>query len=280
MKHLYQVLLCFILILFVSGNTCVNGQQGLIRGKVVDSSKGQAVEYAYVLDYTQHINLYSNISGEFILNAQRGDTLVFYALGYEYQKIIVADSLLNTEHTTVFILKQQAYEITEARIIALGTYNEFRQQFINLDKPKTKTDILADKLAEISHKEAREAYDMAKANQKLDGITLLSVPIRTPEERERIALDKILKQEKVRDQIYKKFNPEVIKKVTGLADDNDIIEFMVFCDFPNGYLLEVNEYDLIVKIALRYEAYKRKKQSEKTIENPINRSNEFLYTNA
>jgi hypothetical protein len=277
MKHWYKVFLYLILILPACGNTFVNGQQSIIRGKVIDSVTSKAVEYAYVIDYTQHVNLYSNINGEFNLHVQLGDTLIFYALGYEYHKIIVTDSLINKQDLVVFGIKPQTYEITEARIFPIGTYSEFRQQFINLDKPKSKTDILAETLAEISHKEARESYEKAKANQRLDGITLMSVPIRTPEEKERIKLNEILKQEKIRDQIYQKFNPEVIKKVTGMNNDKDIIEFMVFCDFPNGYLLEVSEYDLMTKIALKYELFKQKKQAEKARKNSINLNNSFLY---
>jgi hypothetical protein len=277
MKHGYKFILYIVLTLAVSGTTCVYGQQSMIRGKVIDSATGKAVEYAYVLDYTQHIDLYSNVSGEFVLNAQPGDTLIFYALGYEYHKIIVTDSLISKQGIVVLGIKPQTYELTEARIFPLGTYEEFRQQFITLNKPKTETNMLAEKLAEISHKVARESYEMAKANQRLDGITLMSVPIRTPEEKERIRLDEILKKEKIRDRIYQKFNPEIIKKVTGMDNDKDIIEFMVFCDFPDRYLLEINEYVLMEEIAAKYELFKKKKQAEKARENQINRSTEFIY---
>ena len=52
-----------------------------------------------------------------------------------------------------------------------------------------------------------------------DGGNLLTIPIRSRDEKERIALAKIMETENVRNRIYQKFNPEVIKKVTGITED-------------------------------------------------------------
>jgi hypothetical protein len=68
-----------------------------------------------------------------------------------------------------------------------------------------------------------------------------------------------MEKEQIKEQVYLKFNPEVIRKVTGLTDDRDILEFMVFCNFSDDYLLEINEYDLSAEIALKFEAYKSKR---------------------
>ena len=270
MKYRYRAPIVIFLTLFVSVNSYVCGQQGAIRGKVIDSATGKAVEYAYILNYSLHKSIYSNTGGEFNLDARQGDTLVMYGLGYYYQKIIVDATILGTQHVTAFPLRQQTYELSEARIIGMGTYDDFKQQFLALNQPKTKADILSDFIVEAAHNEAVEAYEKAKAEQKLNGITFVSVPILTPEEKERIKLAGIISKEKVRDQIYQKYNPVVVKKVTGLTDDDEIIEFMVYCNFPDKYLIGVSEYDLMTRITLKYEMFKRKKQDEKLMENPVN----------
>jgi|WetSurMetagenome_2_1015567.scaffolds.fasta_scaffold216781_2 hypothetical protein len=280
MIYLYRLSICIIFLQLFEGFVPVEAQTRLLKGEIVDEETGKAVEFGFVLNYSRHVNIYSSISGEFIMDADQGDTLVFSAVGYYYQKVIVNDSLLKASMPVRFILMPRAYEIKEARIVALGTYDEFRQKFINLDNPKTKTEVLAEKLADMSHKAAREAYDMAKANQKLDGITFFTVPILTPEEKERIALARIIKQEKIRDEIYQKFNPAVVKKVTGLKEDSDIIGFMVFCDFSDQYLLKVNQYDLMVQLALKFEAYKRKKHPANTGNYPVNMNRNIINPNA
>jgi hypothetical protein len=261
MKSRYRAYFVLFLFSFTVFEAALEGQTGTIRGRITDTVTNKVVDFASVLNYSRQIRTYSNGSGEFMLEAGRGDTLVFSAVGFYYRKIIVTDSLLRAGHVVVFPMDMQAYEIDEARILGLGTYDQFRKKFVDLDRPVTNTTKLADELAVISHHEAREAYEMAKANRRLDGITLLTVPILTPEEKERIALGKIMKQEEIREKIYQKFNPGIIRKVTDLTDDDEIIEFMVFCDFPDKYILGADEYELLERIVMKYAAFKRKKNA-------------------
>jgi len=246
----------------------VIAQSGVLKGKLTDEITGREVDYGQVLNYSRNINILSDRTGEFVLEANLGDTLVFFALGYYYHKVIVTDSLLKAGTPVIFVMRSQVYEISEAQIFSLGTYNDFRHSFINLDKPRTRTEKLADELADVSHRAARESYNAAQANRKLDGITFLSVPIRGPEERERLKLSRMVEKEKTRNLIYQKFNPEVVRKVTGLTDDDDILDFMAFCDFSDHYLLEVNEIDLMARIALKFEAFRKERQGSDSGDNP------------
>jgi len=245
----------------------------------VDETTGKGVEYGIILDYSRQFSIYSNHGGEFSIDTKAGDTLVLSALGYYYRKVVVTDSLLRTEGTHIFSVGPRTYELTEARIVSLGTYNEFRNNFINLHQEKTPTEELTENLTAWSDEAAKEGYERYQQNRQHDGVTLLSVPIRGPEERERIKLAKIIEQENVRDQIYRKFNPEIVKKATGLTDDNVIIEFMVFCDFTDQYLLEIDPYKLISQIVLKYDAFKIRKQVDKVRENPVNLNSDLVNPN-
>ncbi len=259
----------------------LTAQSGPLRGKIVDELTGKSVEYGIVLNYSHHSTLYSSATGEFFLQAYPGDTLVLSAIGYYYRKIIVTDSLLAAAMPVKFVLSPRAFEIGEARIVPLGTYGQFRQEFVNLDKPKTKTELLTEKITDWSKKAAAEGYEKYQQNKLHDGVTLVSVPIRTPEEKERIALARIMEKENLRNRIYQKFNPEVIKNVTGITEDHEIIEFMVFCDFDDQYVLDVNEYTLMEQIALRYKLFMKKKKAEQAGENPVNlKTDDLINTNA
>jgi hypothetical protein len=251
-----------------------------MRGKIVDEQTGRSVEYGIVLNYSRHVTLYSSSTGEFYLQASPGDTLVLSAIGYYYRKIIVSDSLLTASMPVTFNVSPRAFEIGEAKIVALGTYDQFRHDFVTLNKPKTQTEQLADRLAEWSEKAGAEGYEKYQQNRERNGITLLTIPIRSRDDKERIALAGIMEKEKVRNRIYQKFNPEVIKKVTGITEDHEIIEFMVFCDFDDQYILDVNQYTLMEQIALRFELFKRKKRAEQSGENPVNLKDDLNYPNA
>lgn len=276
MEQSFKTLYSLAFILIFAGSMPVFAQNGLIRGKVVDGANGKVLEYAYVLNYSLHKNIYCNSGGEFRLDARPGDTLVMYALGYYYQKVIVEAAMLGIEQVKEFPLKQQAYDLTEARILGIGSYEDFKRDFIALDIPKTRTDNLNEYITGIARAEAVEAYEKAKAEGKLNGVTFISVPILTPEEKERIKLAGIIEEEQVRDQIYQKYNPVLVKRVTGLTDDDEIIDFMAFCDFSERYLLNVNEYDLMSRIALKFEIFKRNKEDKKRMENPLNRIDDSI----
>jgi hypothetical protein len=268
-RKFYRILLLFITCLPVNPGI-LSAQSGPLRGRIVDEESGKSVEYGIILNYSRHSTLYSSPTGEFFLQASPGDTLVLSAIGYYYRKIIVSDSLLSSSQTVTFKISPRAFEIGEAKIVALGTYDQFRQNFVNLDKPKTKTEVLSEQITEWSQQAGREGYDKYQQNRQRDGVTLIAVPIRSRDERERIALAQIEEKENFRNRIYQKFNPEVIKKVTGMTEDHEIIEFMVFCDFDDQYVLDVNEYTLMEQIALRYELFMKKKRAEQSVESPVN----------
>ena len=98
MKQFCMSLWLFPLV-FISFNAA--GQMTTIKGKVVDRSNGKPVEYAYVLNYSRQRQIYCNTNGEFQLNAHAGDTLVLYAIGYLYQKIVVEDSMVNRQTSLI-----------------------------------------------------------------------------------------------------------------------------------------------------------------------------------
>jgi hypothetical protein len=247
-RRIYPV---YILMLLFAGCGPVHAQSRVLNGLIRDKITGMGVVNAIILNYSTRRNVYSNENGAFNLGVSIGDTVVLSAVGYYYNRLVVSDSLLGAPVPVIFTFAPRAYEITEARIIGLSSYDDFRNRFIELQRPKTKTEILTENLAGISLIEGKDAYSGAPAG--------LGVPIRSPEEKERIALKKIMEKEQIKEQVYLKFNPEVIKKLTGLTDDRDILEFMTYCDFSDEYLLEINEYDLADQIGLKFEVYKIKR---------------------
>lgn len=263
-------LLIAALLLFPGTDPAKSQEAENFTGQVVDAQTGRAIEYAHILNYSIRRATYSNSKGLFRLPVKPGDTIVFSALGYYYSKLEWSDTLLTDKGTFTIRVLPLVYSIGEARIIALGTYEDFRQQVLALNRPATATEKLAENLAESALPAAREAYQKAMTDRRLDGVTLLSVPILSPEEKERIVLSKIVRKQRIHDQIFLKFNPAVVKKVTGMTDEDEVIAFMVFCNFSEDYLLEVSEYDLMVRIAVKFELFRQIKKQKESENNPVN----------
>jgi hypothetical protein len=241
-----------------------------IHGRVADSETQVPVEYAYILNFSRQQQIYCNSKGEFRINAEAGDTLVLYALGYDYKKVVVDKEMISKE-TPVVELNHQSYDLNEARILGFGSYYDFREKFVNLDRPETKIEKLNKEIAQVSQQVAIQAYNETMTKQSAEnGVTLMRANILTPEEIERIKLAKIIEKEKVKDQVYHKFNPMMVKQITGMTDDDEIIEFMVYCKFTDAYILDVSEYDLSARIALKFEMFKKHREEEKSMQNPVN----------
>jgi hypothetical protein len=267
MKHLHLLLYFIMVFLLVSGQDMIHGQSGVINGKTIDSKTLNPVEYSSILNYSRHNRVYSNAAGEFMAEAEKGDTIILYAVSYLYKKIIADEEVFVKDHQVLFPMDQMIYEIEEAHIMGIGTYEEFKQQVLNLKRSDTKSEILNENIAELSRKEAVDASDRAKEKENMNKISIMRIPIRTPEERERIKLAEIIENEKIQDQVYQKFNPLLIKQVTGLTDDDEIIEFIHFCGFTDKYILEVNEYDLIELITKKFETFQKMNKKERSLQN-------------
>lgn len=246
----------FILALFC-GQASLSAQQSKIIGRVVDASSKETIRFAHIENYTSHATTFTDTSGTFSLNANEGDTLIFSAIGYYYKKVIVLDTFLNNLALNIFELSGRIYELTEANIYLPGTYQQFKHDFIELDIPETETGTLRKELAAIAISEGKKAYDEAIAQGRLEppkpGVKILS-----SDEKARLRFREYLGQKEKQKIIDEKYNADVVTKVTGLTDDDEIISFMLFCNFTEEYLLEVNPLDLMEKISQKYEEYRKK----------------------
>ena len=114
----------------------------------------------------------------------------------------------------------------------------------------------------IARREAKQADYDRKVKETLErpGLQIYSVPIQSGRDRELKYYAEILKRAERQRVIDKKYNREVIYSITHLSDD-EITEFMGFCNFSEDYLFETTEYDILVKIEEKFKEYKIWKES-------------------
>jgi len=230
-----------------------------LKGSIIDEKTLGYIPLAHIYNERTRKTSVSDTSGNFRLKVKNGDTLVFSAIGYFLKTVYITDSLLKEK--TVFIeLLPRTYEISEARVYALGTYEQFKQKVLALRLPETRTDKLRKYLYDLSKKTGKEVKYRQEMDKLTQGGVLYAIPIRSPEEIEMIKLKKILEKEKVQKIIDEKFNREIVADVTGLKDE-DLTEFIVFCNFSEKYLLDTNPYDILIKVLEKLEVYKKLKNS-------------------
>ena len=230
-----------------------------LKGSIIDEKTLGYIPLVHIYNERTRKTSVSDTSGNFLVKVNKGDTLVFSAIGYFLQAVYITDSLLKEE--TVFIeLVPRTYDISEARVYALGTYEQFKLKVLALKLPETETDKLRKYLHDLSKKTGKEVKYRQEMDKLTQGGVLFAVPILTPEEIQMIKLKEILKKEKIQKIIDEKFNREIVADITGLKGE-DLTEFIVFCNFSENYLLETNQYDILIKVLEKLEAYKKLKNN-------------------
>ena len=85
-----------------------------VKGIVKDKA-GDPVVAAFVLLGGSNVNTVTNLKGEFIIDAKRGDVLEIHAMSYKTSKIIVASSSVNIQ------MEDDAFNLEELLVVGYGT---------------------------------------------------------------------------------------------------------------------------------------------------------------
>lgn len=256
-------LLTFLLLLVQTSYFVVCAQSDLfdfiiIKGKVIDKSIGNCIPSANIFNESDRHWEHANESGEFKLWVDIGDTLVFSSIGYLSELIIV--SMNQIKDSMIINLEARSYEIGEAIIKVPKKYSQFEQDFINLDLPQTELDRVSEKLNETANqvalkadydREVKEVFDREKGT-----LFVLGKPIKTKKEKQHKKLNKAVKSDDQQKKIDLKFNREIVKKYTQLSED-DLTDFMIFCNFSKEFLLNSNEYEIGKAIIEKFKEYKK-----------------------
>jgi hypothetical protein len=181
------------------------------------------------------------------------DTLLITAIGYIDKQIIIHPDFSEKSTKNILLLHEKYYALGEVTIHALGSWEEFKQKFMDLDLPETKTERLQTKLKE-------EGDQVARRNTPINAGFPLN--FRSKEAKQRAELKRILEEERRQKIIDQKYNKEIIARLTGLKEPQ-LTEFMVFCGFSKAFLYNASQYDIFYLILKNYRIYKYMLRNEK-----------------
>ena len=223
----------------------------VLSGIVVEDSLGHALPFVHIWTTNSHTGGISNDSGRFEITVSNQDSLVFSALGYKSDSIIVPDSSLNQD--IIVCLKRKRFELAEVVVRRFGTYESFKQQVLNLKLPKTSTDYLREHLKVSATMAAVEADAERAAKDKMErfGVTSsLGKGINTYKEGQ-----KKIRNLKTRERIiHEKFNRELVADLTKLEGDS-LSTFIAYCNFSEDYLYESDLYTIVESLTDKFDAY-------------------------
>ncbi|GAB3932784.1 carboxypeptidase-like regulatory domain-containing protein [Larkinella terrae] len=237
--------LLFGLVLILA--TAAGYAQSIRSGSVVDKSTQKPVVSATIQNATLRRATMSTESGHFRITASPTDTLLISCIGYKTVQVIVP-----AEEQELLVELVQEVKLLNEVVIKGWTESRFKQEFMKLDiaeKPvieiKTAPELVGVSLGNVG----RMGYDYTTLAPKMT----LKGPISalygkfSKEAKNEKKLQQFNQAEQNKKRYQARLDPVWIARITDLKEDR-LTAFMQFCKLPEKFVLEANEYDLIVAI--------------------------------
>jgi len=206
----------------------------IFRSRVVIDGSLDPVKDCHIINKTQRTATISDGFGDFRINANINDSIIFSALGFETLTIVMTEMMY--DYGQIIKLKPTTYELEEVVIQPL------------VEKPiVTKW----------------EVYTPPLPNQGginiptgINPVTMI-YNLFSKEGKQKKYYKKLIENEADFMLIGEKFNGPVVAQITGLKDD-ELIKFMSWCNFSKDFLLNYSPETIKRAIRTKYQEYTEK----------------------
>ena len=126
--------------------------QGKVTGKVLSATDGQPLPGVSISVMGTTRGVATNIDGMFVIEAKKGETLVFSSVGYDQMKVVVTETVINVQ------LKESSQKIDEVVVVGYGVQkksvvtaaiSKVSAEQLNTTKPSRVEDALKGKVSGV-----------------------------------------------------------------------------------------------------------------------------------
>lgn len=220
-----------------------------LEGQVVDEKTRKVIEGVHVVNKRTLKGTITNAAGHFEISLEKGDTIVFSNIAYQYLYFIYKDSSTALRNVVVE-LKEQNYLLEEASIFSYKLSSNQPEEIV-LQKPATPTN---DELRE-------ERIMNAGINNPAEYLYNLfgSKPRQLRE------LARLKRLEKYRSKLEQSNNRHSVVVLTGLSRD-DLEAFMFYCKFAPVRMETLNDYEFLLSVQHCFEMYVKDREMEEFLQ--------------
>lgn len=223
------------------------------QGRMIDIY-GEVIEYAHIINLSRSTGVISDRSGRFAILAREGDSIMITHLTH-ITRFLSARKPPDELFVDEVVLLPRVFELSELIIRPLPRNRaEFRHDFKNLrlPPPPEPVDIRMPHISTLVYTGPEHGVGIV-----IKGPFQAFYDQFSREARQRRKLESELAKEFVAKQVAGRFNPQLIKRATGLSNEEEINRFMEFCNFDPSFILRVSDYELVTAILICYERYAR-----------------------
>lgn len=221
-----------------------------LSGKIINIETSLPISFAHILIPERNLGTAADENGEFSISIHKNDIVVFSAIGFQIDRLCLADSSDKNECFFTIKLLPEVYQIQAVNILPYKNYKDFKQVFI--EHEKTPNEVMLDNLTESINEDNLAAY--APCNLGISPITFLYTKFSKVEKSKRL-FAQLTAEDEQRERNEKKFSSHLIRTMTQIEDENLINEFMKFCSFHPDFIDNSTEIELLDAISQCYDEF-------------------------
>jgi hypothetical protein len=242
------ILLALFLLCFITGFSQVIEDKKLVVSGIVKDSLNNPVPYARIQVKNGSDSIISDYYGTFHIPVIAGDTISVSAPSFNHYYIVIPKEVKGQEYITEVIMKQ---ELAGWRDLVKSpwpaTYEEFKAEFMKIEI----VDPLANLDLHLPSPEELRNYAYPQGGIVIQGPISFLYDQFSKEARSK----KLYAELVVKEKAGKRYNKELVAKITGLKNDDQIKKFMEFCSLQIRFILESTDYELYAAILDCYKDY-------------------------
>lgn len=250
-----------ILFLLIFSAAAQAQERVLLGGIVRNHLTTGPVAAAHVMNLTDSLATITSPEGAFKIPVHLGDSLIFSSIGYHHKALIVTEKELLADYIEIKMV-QREYQLGEVEVNPLGTKEQFRQKFMELEVDDGTIEIVGIKGPSKDRRTipvTEDANEIKKAKYMMSPASFIYGNL-SKDAKARQELHRLEKQKERHRYNYQKFNEDVVTKVTGYEGDK-LHEFMDFCNFSESQIYGFSDYELTVAILHKQRQFEQGTQS-------------------
>ena len=232
----------FLLITFNKANS-----QSIIQSVLLTQQDSTLISQAHVINATLKIGVISDDKGHFKLTANNNDSIQISVLGYQTINIL-ANKIKDTTY-----LKERNYVLELYNVMPYKTFAEFKDAFVKLQLPDTFRHV--NQTFRLSNEELIGIDRVSQQGIIFSGVVSSIFAAFNKRMKDKANYEMLLLRDEYEAFLATKFNPDLVKRITELADRQTLNDFIIYCDFNNEFIANNNNYTIITQTFECYEEY-------------------------
>ncbi len=214
--------------------------QQVIRGSVVERDSVTVMPFVYIINKSNGNGTMSDNEGKFTLLCRNDDTLMCTYIGFLKTVIPVRDLPKDSKGQVKVVLTALPVNLRPVVVTAFK-FQPYEREYMNdiIDRSRIKTiDYGRSPITALYMRYSKEGKQVRKLAQIFENLL-------------------------IEEQVEKKFNPEILRRLTGDETIN-FAEFRKYCYYVNDYFIMMHDgAELYSKVMDCYKEYKRERKEQK-----------------